>query len=304
MDADDILDKHGIEYMLIEQDRPTRKCQDSAEERGVSETEIVKSLIIREDGECTHCLLPGDRDLDEEKLDGDIEMVADAEVEEMTGCEPGTVHPFSSDCRLIIDERLLEREKLSFTAGDPYRGIIISQEQFLEALQREFEVDDISSKELSESQRYASEHGITPSEANDILDNDDADLFEDLASRVGTGAASTFIRFMERAREGEQDPADLTAAQLEEVIEGTSSEEQTRSAIVSLLRGEEPKMDNSIDLDAIIENVLGDHQEAVQDYHDGEDSALNHLIGQVMKESSGRADPEETRERLLAELQS
>lgn len=304
MDADDILDKHGIEYMLIEQDRPTRKCQDSAEERGVSETEIVKSLIIREDGECTHCLMPGDRDLDEEKFDGDIEMVSDAEVKELTDCEPGTVHPFASDCRLIIDERLLERDQLSFTAGDPYRGIIISQDQFLEAIEREFEVDDISSKELSEAERYADEHGITPSEAKDILENDDADLFEDLATRVGTGVASTFIRFMERAKEGEDDPEDLTADQLADVIEESSSEEQTRSAIVSLLHGDEPEMDGEIDLDTIIETVIEDHQEAVQDYHDGEDRALNHLIGQVMKESGGRADPGETRERLLEDLQS
>jgi len=304
MDADDILDKHGIEYMLIEQDRPTRMCQDSAEERGVSETEIVKSLIIRKDGECIHCLLPGDRDLDRDKLGGDIDLVADAEVEELTGCEPGTVHPFASDCRLIIDERLMERERLSFTAGDPYRGIIISQDQFLEALEREFEVDDISSKELSAPERYANEHGIPPSEAKDLLDHDDADLFEDLAARVGTGVASTYIRFMERAKDGDEDPEDLTAAQLEEVIEQSASEEQTRSAIVSLLDGEDPDMDRKIDLDALIRTVIEDSQGAVEDYRDGEDSALNHLIGQVMKESGGRADPGETRERLLGELDS
>ncbi len=304
MDADDLLNRHGIEYMLIEQDRPTRKCQDSAEERGVSETQIVKSLILRHDGECVHCLLPGDRDVDEENFDGDIEMVSDAEVKELTGCEPGTVHPFASDCRLIIDEHLMEEDKLSFTAGDPYRGIIISRDQFLEAVQREFEVDDISSKEPSEAERYANEHGITPGEAKDLLDHDDEDLFEDLASRLGTGAASTYIRFMERAEKSEDETNDLTAGELEKVIEGSSSEEQTRSAIVSLLQGEEPDLDDDIDLDATIEAVLEDHEDAVQDYRDGEDSALNHLIGQVMRASSGRADPEEARERLLEEMPS
>ncbi|MDY6778189.1 MAG: YbaK/EbsC family protein, partial [Candidatus Nanohaloarchaea archaeon] len=90
MYADEFLAEEDIGFELVEQDRPTHRCKDSAEERGVSETEIVKSIIGRTDGEYRQFLLPGNYD-----LDTDAELAPDDRVEELTGFEPGTVHPFA-----------------------------------------------------------------------------------------------------------------------------------------------------------------------------------------------------------------
>ena len=44
---------------------------------------------------------------------------------------------------------------------------------------------------------------------------------------------------------------------------------------------------------AIVEKVIASNPQAVEDYHAGKKGALNFLVGQVMKETRGRADPRE-----------
>ncbi len=52
------------------------------------------------------------------------------------------------------------------------------------------------------------------------------------------------------------------------------------------------------DLDDFVEEVIDENQEAVEDYHSGDEGALNFLVGQVMQRSNGRTDPKETRNRI------
>ena len=42
--------------------------------------------------------------------------------------------------------------------------------------------------------------------------------------------------------------------------------------------------------------------DAVSDYHDGEDGAINFLVGQVMGKTGGSADPGDVNELLREEL--
>jgi aspartyl-tRNA(Asn)/glutamyl-tRNA(Gln) amidotransferase subunit B len=53
---------------------------------------------------------------------------------------------------------------------------------------------------------------------------------------------------------------------------------------------------------AAVSAAVADNPGAVADYHAGEDGALNYLVGQVMNETGGAADPAEVNERLRAEL--
>jgi len=50
--------------------------------------------------------------------------------------------------------------------------------------------------------------------------------------------------------------------------------------------------------------AIDDNPDAVADYHDGEDSALNFLVGQVMQETGGSADPGTVNELLREQLES
>ncbi len=53
----------------------------------------------------------------------------------------------------------------------------------------------------------------------------------------------------------------------------------------------------------IVTAVLEDHEDAVQDYRDGKEDAINFLVGQIMQESNGKADPKEARQMLMEELE-
>lgn len=49
--------------------------------------------------------------------------------------------------------------------------------------------------------------------------------------------------------------------------------------------------------------AVEDNPDAVEDFENGEDGAINFLVGQVMQRSQGKADPKTAREKLLAELE-
>jgi aspartyl-tRNA(Asn)/glutamyl-tRNA(Gln) amidotransferase subunit B len=64
-----------------------------------------------------------------------------------------------------------------------------------------------------------------------------------------------------------------------------------------LLRAEEDEVDQTVS------EVIEDNPEAVDDYNSGEESAVNFLVGQVMQNSGGKADPKTAREKILEELE-
>ena len=65
-----------------------------------------------------------------------------------------------------------------------------------------------------------------------------------------------------------------------------------------LLKAEESETDS------FIEEAIGENPDAVEDYHSGEDEALNFLVGQVMQRSGGKADPKTAREKLEEKLEA
>ncbi|QKQ98419.1 Asp-tRNA(Asn)/Glu-tRNA(Gln) amidotransferase subunit GatB [Candidatus Nanohaloarchaea archaeon] len=63
-----------------------------------------------------------------------------------------------------------------------------------------------------------------------------------------------------------------------------------------LLKAEESE------IDSFVEEVVEENPDAVDDYHAGEEEALNFLVGQVMQKSQGKADPKTAREKLKEQL--
>jgi len=64
-----------------------------------------------------------------------------------------------------------------------------------------------------------------------------------------------------------------------------------------LLRAEEDEVDQ------IVSEVIEENPDAVEDYNSGEASAINFLVGQVMQNSGGKADPKTAREKIINELE-
>lgn len=53
----------------------------------------------------------------------------------------------------------------------------------------------------------------------------------------------------------------------------------------------------------IIEKIVDENQDAVDDYNSGDEEAINFLVGQVMQESGGKADPQTAREEILNRIE-
>ena len=51
-------------------------------------------------------------------------------------------------------------------------------------------------------------------------------------------------------------------------------------------------MDNDEDgLKKIIDDVIANHPQSVEDYHNGKEKAIGFLVGQTMKQTKGKANP-------------
>ena len=55
-------------------------------------------------------------------------------------------------------------------------------------------------------------------------------------------------------------------------------------------------------LEKIIDDVLAAHPKSVEEFRSGKDKAFNALVGQVMKASRGKANPQQVNELLRARL--
>lgn len=63
-----------------------------------------------------------------------------------------------------------------------------------------------------------------------------------------------------------------------------------------LLKAEEDEVDQ------IVSEVIDENPDAVEDYNSGEEGAVNFLVGQVMQNSGGKADPKTAREKIINRL--
>ena len=59
--------------------------------------------------------------------------------------------------------------------------------------------------------------------------------------------------------------------------------------------------DTSI-LESVVKKVIEDNPESVSDYKSGKDRAIKYLMGQIMKETKGSANPKMVNEILMQEL--
>lgn len=146
-----------------------------------------------------------------------------------------------------------------------------------------------------------------------IDDKQLADFFEELI-QLGTSAkeASNWIivellRVM-NAKELKTIPIDAKrlAALINIIDEGVISRTMAREVFDELtVSKKSPKdiiekkgltqINESSKLLEIIENILVDNQKAITDYREGSPRALDYLVGQVMAQTKGRANPSETR---------
>ena len=62
------------------------------------------------------------------------------------------------------------------------------------------------------------------------------------------------------------------------------------------------QMDDDGELEKIVDKILTDNESSVTDYKNGKENAFKFLMGQVMKETKGKANPQTATEMLKNKL--
>lgn len=294
MKADKFLDQLGINYNVIEQEEPTKGCSEAAEARDLETSQIVKSLIIESEGERYHVLLPGDRELSEKKFGAEYRMVPPEKAEEITGFEPGTVHPFSTQLKHFADRRIFEKDEVSHTVGETKRAVLIESKEFRKALNEsefQFVVDDFVVSEQSDYEEIMS-LGLQEEDAKFIVDNKYSSQFNDLSETYNSEEVLDFFRAIHR--EGIEFEEKLA----EEVLERAENETHMQKLLENFSSEGELPDENSFELKEKVEQVLEKHEGALGDLRNGKDSAMNFLIGKLMQETNGKADAGKARQMI------
>lgn len=298
MKADEKLDGLEISYEEVLQDNPTKSCDDAAEERGVETSQIVKSLIIESEGRKFHVLLPGDRTLSEKKFGAEYRMIPPDKSKDVTGFESGTVHPFSTGLKHVVDERIFENERVSHTVGERKRGIIIETGKFSQALEQsgfEVELRDIAVS-TEEDFEEIQDQGLDQEAAKFVVKRGYRKIFLELVEDFGSEEVLDMLKAFNR--EG----VDFDGEVGEEVLERAESQTHMQRLLESFSEDGELPGEESFNLEEKVVNVIDENPEAVEDFQEGKKSAVNFFIGQIMKETNGKADAGEARKILLEEI--
>ena len=109
--------------------------EESAENTGIEEKEIVKTLVFIGEGPVA-VLAPGHRTVSEEKLEailGEQVRLADPEeVREASGYRVGGVSPFDLDIPVFMEEGLMQRDRVKPAAGSRVVGVSVRPEDLKE----------------------------------------------------------------------------------------------------------------------------------------------------------------------------
>jgi len=298
MKADKFLEKIELQFELVKQENPTRDCDEAAKERGIETEQIVKSLIVERDGDYFHVCIPGDRKLSEKKF-GEHRLVSPEKSEQLTGFESGTVHPFSTDLKHFIDERVFENDKVSFTIGDIYEGVIIDTENFKTALEESEFTSKIGDFVASNSQDIEElEKTLSEENAAFLVENGYDRIFLEFKNSHDSKWIVKAIKKLHRE--------DLVSKNnLEKILSLGENENHMQKLVEQLAeKGRIEKDDKDFSLEEVVKETVDTSPKAVEDYKEGRESAVNYLIGQVMEATKGRANPGKARKKIIKQLES
>lgn len=113
-------------------------ADESAENVGVELEQIVKTLVFRAGDDFVAVLCPGDSRVSEERLEAitgsSVSMANPEEVKDATGYIVGGVSPFDLDIKVLMEESLLEHDRVKPASGSRVVGIELAPEELEEAV--------------------------------------------------------------------------------------------------------------------------------------------------------------------------
>ena len=127
----------GLDVDVRYLEESTETTQDAAVAVGCAPSEIAKSLVFVADGDPVVCIASGahrvDTDLLADALDvAEIRQASADEVRAATGYCVGGVPPFGHDLPVVIDETLLDHERVWAAAGDGHSVFDVDPRRLVE----------------------------------------------------------------------------------------------------------------------------------------------------------------------------
>jgi aspartyl-tRNA(Asn)/glutamyl-tRNA(Gln) amidotransferase subunit B len=173
-------------------------------------------------------------------------------------------------------------------------------------------------------ERFREEYGLGEEAADKLTSTKQvADFFEDVAAAFDADLAATWVADNLLGELNYRDMAVTDVAdrldEIQRLVELVATDEITaKNARETVLRSmlddgchpdtvvEEEGLGKTSgdEVQAAVEAAIEDNPDAVADYHDGEEGALNFLVGQVMQATGGSADPGEVNQLLRENLES
>lgn len=250
------------------------------------------------------------------------------------GAEQALAYEVTRQENVLRRGREIEQETRHW---DEARGVTVSMRSkeaekdyryFREADLPALEVSDWKSQipipELPDArrERFREEYGLDRESASKLTSTKAvADFFEDVAEQFDPELAATWVadnllgelNYREMSITDVEDRLD----EFKRLIELVAADELTvKNAEEIVLRemldaGEDPEtviereglgVADSGEVAAAVTAAIDDNPDAVSDYHDGDEGAINFLVGQVMQATGGSADPGEVNGLLREEL--
>jgi Ala-tRNA(Pro) deacylase len=137
------LDELGISYRIVLHSHKAKTVEEAAVERGVPESQIIKTLLIRRpDRKHVVALVRGDQRLSLKKLARvvgvkSLEMASETDVPRITGYQVGAVAPVGlrrTDLSIYVDHHILEEPQVSISAGRHDAGLQMATQDLVRAV--------------------------------------------------------------------------------------------------------------------------------------------------------------------------
>ncbi|MCW4398822.1 Asp-tRNA(Asn)/Glu-tRNA(Gln) amidotransferase subunit GatB [Lentilactobacillus parabuchneri] len=177
-------------------------------------------------------------------------------------------------------------------------------------------IDEIQ-KELPEPpakrrERYVNELGITDYDAMVITQTKEMSDFFDkmiaagadakLAANYLQGDVNAYMNDNQVELQNTKITPEHLATMIKLITDGTISSKMAKKVFKAITNGEEPQkfveekgmvqLSDPAKLQPIVDEVVAANPHSVEDFHNGKDRAIGFLVGQIMKQTHGKANPQ------------
>lgn len=169
--------------------------------------------------------------------------------------------------------------------------------------------------------RFIEEYGISREEAEKLTSQKSiADFYEKISKDIDPKVASTWVadELLRELNYRDMSIKEISSGDFIQLLELIQKNKLTDRSAVKALR---KALDNNISpievveseklrkkggdtIERVVSEVLEENKDAVDDYMNGENQAINYLVGQVMEKTGGSVDPSKVNETLRKEIES